>query len=177
MSKEIWDVRDSFGNATGRYATRGTAFPPDGYHLVVHVWKYNSHGEWLIDKRAPRATDRVQGMWETTGGSAQSGEDSIKAALRESKEELGLRLAKDKGEHFKRYNAPMEGGGTCIHDVWVFKCDCSETGLKLDSSEVAEAKWADAETIRQLILNGEFWDVEYECFEKMIEMYTPLSAF
>lgn len=35
-------------------------------------------------------------MWETTGGSAVAGDDSLTAALRETKEELGIDLAESR---------------------------------------------------------------------------------
>ena len=57
------------------------------YHIIVHVWKRNGKGEWLIDKRADRGSD-IDGFWETTGGAAIAGDDSLAAALRETKEEM-----------------------------------------------------------------------------------------
>ena len=38
--------------------------------------------------------------WETTGGSALAGDDSLTAALRETKEELGIDLDPQKGVLF-----------------------------------------------------------------------------
>ena len=58
---EIWDVLDEHGNKTGRYTERGRKMATGDYHLVVHIWKYNNKGEWLIDKRAPT---RVQALTE-----------------------------------------------------------------------------------------------------------------
>ena len=70
---------------------------PDGYcHLVVHVWIRNSKGEYLVSQRsANRPVNPL--LWECVGGSVLKGEDSLTAALREVKEEIGLDLSQSSG--------------------------------------------------------------------------------
>lgn len=98
---EVWDIYDINRNKTERFHERGKPLTDGDFHLVVHVWKYNSAGEWLIDKRTPRyENDDLGGKWETTGGAAVTGDDSLTAALREAKEELGIDLDPNDGELF-----------------------------------------------------------------------------
>ena len=87
---ELWDVYDENRNLTGRLHRRGDMMPKGDYHLVVHIWLMNERGEFLLTKRAPNKG--FPGMWECTGGSALAGDDSLTAAIRESKEETGLTL-------------------------------------------------------------------------------------
>jgi len=140
---ELWDVYDREGNKTGRIHTRGEKLAEGDYHLVVHIWLVNTHGEFLITKRA--AEIDFGGYWQATGGSAVAGDDSITAALRETQEEIGVTLPSDEGVHVMRYNR-----GDCLTDVWLFRYDGALSGLTLQPEEVADAMWADAATVQRM---------------------------
>ncbi|MCL2664299.1 MAG: NUDIX domain-containing protein [Defluviitaleaceae bacterium] len=139
---------------------------------MVHVWKHNGRGEWLIDKRANRGQN-IDGMWETTGGCAVAGDDSLTAALRETKEELGIDLDPQKGELFERtINAGSSMGGGWICDVWIFLHDCQIEDVRFSDGETCAAMWASAETIKQMMKDGIFLDERfYPYFEQMINKH------
>jgi len=180
MEKELWDILDKNGNKTGRVHVRGEPMDPDDFHLIVHVWKYNSEGKWLIDKRAPRyGRPDLDGKWETTGGAAISGDDSLTAALREAKEELGLDLDPENGSLFRRVFvhgkkfSEKKGSQSWLVDVWVFKHDCETEDLTLQEDETTEAKWVTVEQIKELMESGEFLgNYFYPYFDEMINEYT-----
>ena len=92
--------------------------PEGDYHLSVHVWIQNSRGEFLNTKRSPNKG--YPNMWESTGGSALAGDDSLTAALREVKEETGLLLKPERGHILHQY-----AGEDCHTDVWLFETDFS----------------------------------------------------
>ncbi len=165
---ELWELYDNNGNKTGRSIQRGQAMFTGEYHLSVSVWIVNHKGEWLIAKRSPlKATN--PGIWETCGGAAIAGEDSLAAALREAKEELGLRLDDNKGRLFTRITKENQHppGGSCLIDVWMFSHECLITDIVLQPGETCDAKWASAETIRSMIAHGDFL-IETD-FEKVVE--------
>jgi len=171
---EIWDVLDEHGNKTGRYAERGRKLAPGDYHLVVHVWKHNSRGEWLIDRRSPTRGTSIDGKWETTGGSAIAGDSSLSAALREAKEELGIVLDPQKGKLFSTIARHGNDGHTWLQDAWVFEHDCPIGDIRLQESETSDAMWASADKIRKMMANGEFlseWFYPY--FEEMVSQCLP----
>lgn len=185
---EYWDILDAEGNKTGRLHERGTPMQPGEYMLCVHIWKHNGRGQWLIDKRAPRGS-RLDNMWETTGGAAQAGDDSLTAALRETREELGITLDPAKGEFFKReaYHGEGEspnriGGYHFFVDVWVFEHDCPIEDLVLQEGEVTEARWATADEIREMMRAGTFLKegiqgAFYPYFEELMARYdVPMKA-
>ncbi|MCL2501248.1 MAG: NUDIX domain-containing protein [Defluviitaleaceae bacterium] len=148
---ELWDVLDKHGNKTGRLHERGKPLAPGDYMLIVHVWKHNGRGQWLIDKRAPRGYGHMDGKWETTGGCAIAGDDSLTAALRETKEELGITLDPGKGTFYKRI--PYEN---FFVDVWVFEHDCPIGDIVFQESETTAARWAAADEIRVMMAAGDF---------------------
>ena len=153
---ELWDILDENRNKTGRTVQRGKPMKQDEYHLVVHVWIRNSKGEYLISKRTPNKT--YPNKWETTGGSAIVGDDSLQAALREVKEELGVDLSTSKGKcvfSLKRQHRNFPD----FLDVWLFKEDVDISKVVYQPEEVCDAKWATEEEIYSMIDNGEFVDV------------------
>ena len=171
--KEIWDVLDKDGNKTGRYHERGRKVASGDYHLVVHVWKHNGKGEWLIDKRAPRyGRSDLDGKWETTGGCAIAGDDSLTAALREAKEELGLDLEPAKGTLFSRTARRGDNGHTWFEDVWVFEYNEPLESIAFDGSEVSEVMWSTTDKIREMMMAGEFLSKEiYPYFDELMEKW------
>ena len=146
---EMWDVLDQHGNKTGRQHERGQPMPPNDYMLIVHVWKINTRGEWLVDQRAPRG-NALDYKWETTGGCAISGDTSLAAAIRETREELGITLHPDNGRFYRRVSyhnsGNLDNNGDRLQsffvDVWVFACDCDVSDLTFQKEETLQALWA-----------------------------------
>ena len=108
-------------------------------------------------------------MWETTGGSAISGEDSLTAALRETKEELGISLDPQKGTIFKCYTYPHSSGdGAAYIEVWLFKQNIDIATVILQKEETCNAIWASRKQIKEMINCGSFINFNYidELFDK-----------
>jgi 8-oxo-dGTP diphosphatase len=150
---EIWDVLDREGARTGRTVARGQPLLPGEFHLVVDIWVRNRNGKYLISKRAPGKS--YPGMWETTGGCAIAGEDSLTAALREVKEEVGLALTPTAGRiihrtHGKRSLFPS------VLEIWLFDEDIPDVEPRCQAEEVSEAKWADKNEIAAMLEAGLF---------------------
>lgn len=152
--KELWDLYGADRAPLGRTHARGKALPEGCFHLVVHVWMRNSRGQYLISQRAAsRPTFPL--MWETTGGSVLAGEDSLSGALREAREELGVRLDPKQGRlAFSQVRDWVKGvrfGD--ILDVWEFAYD-GEADLSAADGEVAQARWMERGEIARLLAEG-----------------------
>ena len=92
---EIIDLYNGKREKINKTFIREEGEPEEGeYKLSVHVWILNSRGEILIQKRNENLK-RNPGKWAFTGGVVDSGETSVEGAIRESKEELGIDIAKD----------------------------------------------------------------------------------
>ena len=150
---ELWDIYDKAGNRTGRVQRRGDPFQDGDRHLCVHVWIRDAAGLYLLTKRAPGKA--MAGLWECTGGSALLGEDSLSAALRETREETGLVLDPENGELLFRFS------GDHFHcDVWRFTRDLKKSDIVLQPTETCDFRLADTETIRRLNDSGRFFGFE-----------------
>lgn len=132
---ERWDVLDANRRPVGYTHRRGDPLAPGEYHLVVHVWVRNSRGEYLLTQRAPNKGYPL--FWETTGGSAVAGDDSLTAALRELREETGLALDPASGTLLRTF---VRTDTFC--DVWCFEHDFDLSALVLQPGETIAARAA-----------------------------------
>lgn len=152
---EIWDLYTEKREPTGKEHIRGEEIPQGLYHLVVHVWIRNRKGEYLISQRSE---DRPAFplMWECVGGSALKGEDSLSAALRETKEEVGIKLSPENGKVIYSMIGRVFHGVkfSDIVDVWLFEYD-GPVNLELATTkEVAQALWMNKAKMKDLFYEG-----------------------
>ncbi len=164
MQTEKWDILNADGMPTGRTAVRGRYCLKQGeYHLVVHIWVVSSDGKILIQRRADNKK-LMPGEWAATGGAAVSGEDSFSAARRELSEELGIYANNESLKlvrRIKRRNSLL--------DVWFIKKDIDVRSLRLQKSEVAEAKWVTFDELYKMISNNIFHNYGKEYFDCVLE--------
>ena len=152
---EVLDLYDEYGNKTGEKTERGKPIPKDRYFLIVDVWIRNSKKEYLISKRTPN-TQPDPNKWQPTCGCAIEGDDSIAAAVREVREELGISLDPKCGKRIIRFTA----WGTAIIDVWIFEKEVCLCDIVYQAGETDDAMWAKSEEIIQLLENDKFLSVE-----------------
>lgn len=168
MSSEIWDLYTERRELTGAEQIRGEKIPEGYYHLVVHVWIRNSKGAYLISQRSEdRPTDPLK--WECVGGSALKGEDSLAAALRETEEEVGIKLFPEDGTVLSSMVGRIVNGVrfSDIVDVWLFRSDGPVNLASATTKEVAQTKWMKIPEIKELFDRGDlvqtlgyFFDLE-----------------
>lgn len=160
---ELWDVYDKYRQKTGRTHERGNPLNEGDYHLVVHVWIVNDKGEFLIQKRQPWKNGWPN-MWDgSAAGSAILGDSSEAAAIRETKEELGIDLDISKGEILFTIKS-----SSSFEDIWLVRQNVDISDLKLQYEEVADAKWATLEEIKLMMQSGEFISLDY--YDDLFEM-------
>ena len=158
---ELWDVLDENRNKTGRLHERGKPMNAGDRHLIVQVWIMNSNGDFLIQKRPG-------GKWETVGGCAITGDDGLSAALRETKEELGIELIPKNGQLFKQYNEPhINDAGTASFDIWLFRQEVDISSIVFQPDETCDAMWVNRAKIKQMIDDGIFISEWYPYLDEL----------
>jgi len=87
-----------------------------------------------------------------------AGEDSLRGALREAKEEVGIDLDPEKGKLLFTMKRDVINGRPFrdFVDVWLFDYDGELDLAKAETKEVAEVKWMTREEIRTLDEAGVF---------------------
>lgn len=168
---EKWDILDINGAPTGRVVERRNVRLNHGeYHLVVHIWVVGPDGRVLIQRRSD---DRplMPGEWAATGGSAVSGEDSLTAAHRELKEELGLDIAPEKFILIKR----MVRKNSFV-DIYLVYSDADISSLSLQKEEVAEAVWVHRNKLMSMVRKGDFHNYGYEYFNTILSGFKKYKS-
>ncbi len=134
---EIWDVYDENANFTGRTMERGIPRPGD-YILCVHVYLCAPDGRFLIQKRS-MTKESHPGAWDVTGGAVLAGEESVDAAIRETKEEIGIKLARPDLHLAGRVKSKSH-----FVDIYLAKKDFDIKDCVLQPEEVEDVKLVSA---------------------------------
>ena len=143
MPEEMFDVVNERDEVIGKKLRREVHRDGDK-HRAVHVLVFNSRGEVFLQKRS-MSKDTFPGAWDSSSsGHLDSGENYDAYAIRELREEIGLRLEARPKRLFK-INACLETGQEF---VWVYRCE-SEGPFILHPEEIETGDWFKAETINR----------------------------
>lgn len=143
---EIFDLYDENRIKTDKTIIRGNKTPDGFYRLVVHICIFNNKGKMLIQQRQPFKKG-WSNMWDVSvGGSAVSGDTSLSAAIREVREELGIKLAPPQLRRFITIE-----DNSVFDDWYAVNLDIDLAELNLQYEEVQDAKWADIDEIKAMI--------------------------
>ncbi|MDD4699159.1 MAG: NUDIX domain-containing protein [Oscillospiraceae bacterium] len=157
---EQWDIFDKSGQTTGKKVNRGRiALDKGEYHLVVHIWIIGSDGRLLIQRRSD-LKPLMPGEWAATGGAAIAGETSKCAARRELFEELGIDADDNQMNFIKRLVRKNS-----FIDIYLVRANVPVCDLKLQTTEVSEAKWVHRNKLQHMIRNGDFHNYGKDYFE------------
>ena len=132
---ELWDLFDAERNPLSRTRVRGTPCQPGEFHVVVSIWTVDSQGNILLTLRDP-VKESYPDHWENTGGSAQAGETSLQAAVRELEEETGI-VATEAELRFLATETTRDS----FVDHYLLRRDLARSDVRLQKGETADAKW------------------------------------
>lgn len=151
------DLVDKNRKPLGEITTEDSKIEEEKYIQIIIICIENHKREFLIQKRA----QKKNGKWALTGGHIISGENSVKAILRETQEELGLRLKENEVELIFSKRAY-----DCFVDVYYTKKDIELLDLKLEKEEVEKVKWMTLKEIETLKQKGLFLECHYNCLQE-----------
>lgn len=148
MDGELWDVTDASGIPTGRTHRRGDAgFPPGMFHVVASVCVVRGDGLVLMTRRSEEKDWPL--CWEFPAGSALAGETSAEGAVRELREETGVRVAVD---DLRLVGRVVEE--SALFDLYLVHVT-GDPALELDPAEVCESAWVPLDEARRRARAGE----------------------
>jgi isopentenyl-diphosphate delta-isomerase type 1 len=135
MTDEIFDVVNERDEVIGRQSRR-EVHRLGLMHRAVHVLVFNSQGQVFLQKRS-MSKDRQPGLWDSSSsGHVDSGEDYDACAVRELREEIGLRVDQTPQRLFKLAAGPE----TDKEHVWVYRCQ-AEGPFELNPEEIERGGW------------------------------------
>src|SRR5579863_6783618 len=117
MSEDIFDIVNERDEVIGR-KPRSEVHARGLLHRAVHVLVFNARNEVFLQKRSMKK-DRQPGLWDSSAsGHVDTGESYDACAVRELREEIGLRLSAPLERLFK---VPASDATDQEH-VWVYRC-------------------------------------------------------
>ena len=118
MEEQI-DVLDSTGQKTGEICPRSEVHKRGLWHRTVHIWLIDKAGKILFQLRA-HDKENNPGLYDTScAGHISAGDSSIDSAIREIREELGLKKKReDLTFIFEAVHTSVLNGGSYIDNEY-----------------------------------------------------------
>lgn len=140
---ELWDAYDSNFNKIENITFEREGNNPknaisDGmYHLVSEIIVKNVDGTYLLMRRDQRK--KYGGAWElTAGGSVLKGENAYDGAVRELKEETGI-----KSNELKEIGRVISDIHHSAYVIYLCTTDCDKDAIVLQEGEAIDYMWID----------------------------------
>jgi len=135
MADEIFDVVNEQDEVIGQ-APRREVHARGLRHRAVHVLVFNRQGQVFLQKRS-LLKDTAQGKWDSSSsGHVDTGEAYDACAVRELREEIGLRRTEPPQRLFKLDACTETGWEFC----WVYRCE-HDGPLVLNPEEIETGSW------------------------------------
>lgn len=173
--EEFFDILNENGEYLNEVQTRDKCHKEGLWHKAIAVFIINSKGQVLLQKRSSNKK-MWPNMWDiTSGGHVLSGEFGFQAAIRETKEELGVNLDREDitfiGSVISN-NKKNDILDKHFNEYYIVNKDIDETKLKLQKEEVSEVKWMDKQEIINRIKNNYDGITDKAgCWEYLVKYY------
>lgn len=158
---ELLDVYNSKGEITGRVIERGSKdFGPDERIAVSIIYIENNEGKFLIQK----TSQEKGGLYSSTGGHIDHGENAKEAIIRETKEEIGIDISNDN---------VIDLGFICVdfpvRFMFYLKKNININEISLDKSEVESIHYFSLDELNKIIKEGKMNKGHVLVLEKVLE--------
>ena len=153
---EYIDIVTKTGEQTGKTALKSEVHKNGWYHNTIHLWLYTAKGEILLQQRSHTKTIHPL-LWDVSvAGHVDTGETFIEAAIRETKEEIGLKLkSKDLIKIGTKLYETIYNNGAIrdneFHQIYIAKLKVELKNLIPQKDEVEALKLVDFATFLRLL--------------------------
>ena len=157
---EYIDIVDENGLPTGKTALKSEAHQNGWYHNTVHLWLYTAKGEILLQQRSHKKTIHPL-LWDVSvAGHIDAGENFTTAAVRETKEEIGLDLNEDELEKIatELHKSEYDSGQIKdyeFHQIFIAELGTDIIKLKPNQDEVEALKLVNFKQFEELLEQSE----------------------
>lgn len=162
--EELIDVLDENGNKTGEILTKKQIHERGLCHKIIVVAIIDGNGDILMQKRAKNKDVNAEKWDVSVAGHVSSGQTSIEAAIRETFEELGIKIHKEELKYILMYknNEIINENyiDNQIYDCYIVNREVQLKDIKIQESEVETVKFCNLDEFKNLIINQNVMDRE-----------------
>ena len=154
MSEKI-DILTSRGKPTGNTAVKSQIHQKGFYHNTAHIWFYDFSGNVLLQQRSSKKTFYPL-LWDVSvAGHVDSGESIRQAAIRETREEIGLLITENDlrkigvFESFRTYDSGYIDNE--FHHTFISKTHAKLNNLTPNPDEVESLKFVSMDEFETIL--------------------------
>lgn len=152
---ELIDLYDEeTGLKNGKIVDKDIAHRDGLWHKSVHILLFNESGNKILLQRRSLSKKLGAGRWDiTVGGHVDTGEESLKAANRELKEELNLECELTYLKTIKEVFQINDIDSREFVDIYVSYRDVNLEDIHLQEEEVIDVNWFTLDELEDMIQN------------------------
>lgn len=178
--EEMFEILNEDGTLSGRLKPRSQVHKDGDLHGAAHIWVYrmvDGKAELLLQKRS-EDKDSFPGCYDiSSAGHLDPGEDFLKGAIRELREELGICASAEElqplGLH--KIDRTHEFYGETFHNreivsVYMLELIPQDHEIHFQESEISDVMWMEADTLLRMVKSNAFSHcLEVEEVEPIVE--------
>jgi len=152
---ELWPVYNNLGEPTGQNKSPADMLAEGSLHAASHVWMWRRGAheiEVLIQKRSSTIRTWPNKYITSAAGHIDVGETPVEAAIRETKEEIGLSISPSQLTLIGVYRGSLvaDADHTENEFQWLYLIEItSGVTFKLQQDEVASLEWLPLSTFKR----------------------------
>jgi len=149
---ELLEVLDFDGNSTGQVLDKKQIHKLGLYHKEVAIILINNKKEILLQKRA--STKEIQpNKWAWHGGHVSVSEDTVDAIIRETNEELGVKLNRNDINFLIKLRRDKMPNKQFTFAYYAF-CNYPIEKFNIQKEELSDIKWFSFDKFKEMIFSS-----------------------
>ncbi len=150
---ELYDKVDGNDKVIG-LVSRKDAHTKGIFHRAVHVWLFDGKRRIFLQQRSASKDTNPLKWGSSVGGHVDRGESYEPAAVRETKEELGLRIAPSDLVFVQKFKPSAETNWEFVKLYFVSYDESGHGKIRLNAKESAGGKFVAVQEIGRKIASG-----------------------
>lgn len=148
---EYIDIFDENNNPTGEVKEKTQAHEDGNFHRTAHIWIMNDKKELLLQKRSATKKSHPN-CWDISGaGYIMAGESVIDGAIRELKEELGIKTNENELKFIAIVKSTKNPKNMEFQYVYLLKCNKQVEEYIFEDNEVSEVKYVHFKELEKMV--------------------------
>lgn len=178
---EFFDVLNEDGEYINKIASRDECHKEGLWHRATVVFIVSNDNKKVLLQQRSKTKKLWPNLWDiTAGGHALAGELGYQAAIRETKEEIGINIDKESLEFIgstRSENVKDDIVNRHFNEFYIAHADVDVNNIVLQESEVQDIKWFDKENVIKKVKNNYDGLTEKKgCWEYLLKYFEITSA-